>query len=208
MESADLTRRKRRREAAVLLEGTLIASQFGAAVRTAAPQRPEKPMDEAAFETLYRTTAGGIWSYIFRMTGDAPMADDLTQKTFFRFLRGNPAIADDDHLRRYLYKTATNLVFDHFRETKRDRTRPFEWTPSEVRPDRGDLRHDMARVFADLKPQERALLWLAHVEGNSHEEIAEAIGVKPASVKVLLFRARKHLGEMLTKKGLAPEVTR
>jgi len=207
MESADATRRKRRREAIVQLEGTLMMP-FGAAAKTAAPQRPERPMDEAAFEAFYRKTAGGIWSYIYRMTGNATLADDLLQKTFFKFLRSNPSIADEDHLRRYVYKTATNLVFDHFRETKRDRERPFEWMPAEARPDRGDLRHDMARVFADLKPQERALLWLAHVEGNSHEEIAEAIGVKSKSVKVMLFRARKRLGEMLTKKGLAPEVTR
>ena len=51
---------------------------------------------------------------------------------------------------------------------------------------------------------QRALLWLAHVEGSSHEEIAESIGVKAKSVKVMLFRARKRLGELLTKKGLAP----
>jgi RNA polymerase sigma-70 factor (ECF subfamily) len=207
MWSATANRRKRRREATVQLEGTLIASPFGAAVRTATPQRPERPMDEAAFEAFYRKTAGGIWSYIYRMTGDAAMADDLLQKTFFRFLRSNPAIADEDHLRRYVYKIATNLVFDHFRETRRDRSRPFDW-PAEAGPDRGDLRHDMSRVFAELKPQERVLLWLAHVEGNSHEEIAEAIGVKSKSVKVMLFRARKRLGEMLTKKGLAPEVRR
>ena len=189
------------------LEGTLMSVMpFGAAVKTAAPRRPERSMDEATFEAFYRKTAGGIWAYIYRMTGDAAMADDLMQKTFFRFLRSNPSIADEDHLRRY--KTATNLVFDHFRETRRDRARAYEWMPAEVRPDRGDLGHDMARVFADLKPQERALLWLAHVEGNSHEEIAEAIGVKAKSVKVMLFRARKRLGEMLTKKGLAPEVTR
>jgi RNA polymerase sigma-70 factor (ECF subfamily) len=208
MESADATQRKRRREAIVQLEGTLSAFPFGAAVKTAAPRRPERPMDEATFEAFYWKTAGGIWSYIYRMTGNASMADDLLQKTFFKFLRSNPVIADEDHLRRYVYKTATNLVFDHFRETKRDRDRPYDWMPSEARPDRGDLRHDMSRVFAELKPQERALLWLAHVEGNSHEEIAEAIGVKSKSIKVMLFRARKRLGEMLTKKGLAPEVTR
>jgi RNA polymerase sigma-70 factor (ECF subfamily) len=193
----------------VQLEGTLMSAMpFGAAVRPATPRRPERPMDEPTFEAFYRKTAGGIWSYIYRMTGNASMADDLLQKTFFRFLRSNPVIADEDHLRRYVYKTATNLVFDHFRETKRDHNRPYDWMPTEARPDRGDLRHDMSRVFAELKPQERALLWLAHVEGNSHEEIAEAIGVKSKSIKVMLFRARKRLGEMLTKKGLAPEGTR
>jgi len=62
----------------------------------------------------------------------------------------------------------------------------------------------MMRVFSELKPQERALLWLAHVEGSSHEEIGEALDVKTKSVKVMLFRARKHLGALLSKKGLAP----
>jgi len=44
--------------------------------------------------------------------GDATTADDLLQKTFYRFLRSNPTLVDEDHLRRYVYRTATNLVFD------------------------------------------------------------------------------------------------
>ena len=164
---------------------------------------PKRPMDEAKFEAFYRKTAGRLWSYIFRMTGNAATADDLLQKTFFRFLRSNPTIADDDHLRHYIYKTATNLVFDHFREARRHR----ELAP-DVEPRAAgsvEMRHDMMRVFAELKPQERALLWLAHVEGSSHEEIADAIGVKARSVRVMLFRARKRLAGLLTSRGLAPE---
>lgn len=167
-------------------------------------RRPNEPMDEARFEAFYRRTARAVWAYIHRLTGNASTADDLTQKTFFRFLRSNPAVANDDHLRRYIFKTATNLVFDHFRETKRERQYEAEAPAAEARADRADLRRDMTRVFAELKPQERALLWLAHVEGASHEEIADALGVKTASVKVMLFRARKRLGELLTAKGLAP----
>jgi len=182
----------------------MIAPPFVAARATTAPPRPNQPMDEARFEAFYRKTSGKIWSYIFRMTGDSAAADDLMQKTFFRFLRSNPVIADEDHLRRYVYKTATNLVFDHFREAKRDRAVAIELPHSDFRADRGELRHDMMRVFAELKPQERALLWLAHVEGSSHEEIGEALGVKEKSVKVMLFRARKRLGSLLSKKGLAP----
>lgn len=190
----------------MLAEGILIAPPFVAArAATAPPVKPGQPMDEAKFEAFYRKTSGKIWSYIFRMTGDSAAADDLMQKTFFRFLRSNPAIADEDHLRRYVYKTATNLVFDHFREAKRDRAvSTAELPQTNFNADRGELRHDMMRVFAELKPQERALLWLAHVEGSSHEEIAETIGVKAKSIKVMLFRARKRLGGLLSMKGLAP----
>lgn len=169
--------------------------------------RPTPPMDEVRFETFYRRTAGSLWSYLFRLTGDAAAADDLLQKAFFRFLRANPTVASEEHQRRWLFRTATNLAFDHFRETKRERNRADEsplgemGLPTEARE---VLRHDMMKTFAELKPRERALLWLAHVEEADHEDISEALGVKPKSVKVLLFRARKRLGELLKKKGLGP----
>ena len=160
-------------------------------------------MDEAKFEIFYRKTARPVWSYIFRMTGDPSTADDLLQKTFFRFLRSNPAITDEDHLRHYVFKTATNLVFDHYREIKR--RRQYVADVPETSTVHDDLRHDMMRAFVELKPQDRALLWLAHVEGSSHEEIADSLGLKTKSIKVMLFRARKRLALILTKHGLAPE---
>jgi RNA polymerase sigma-70 factor (ECF subfamily) len=170
---------------------------------------PQRPMNESQFEAFYRKTAGSLWSYIFRMTGNAATADDLLQKTFLGFLRANPSFESDDHARRYAFRAATNLALDHFREAKRDRLRLDSLLP---RPasivDRGELRHDVARLFGELKPRERALLWLAHVEQADHNEISEALGVKSHSVRVLLFRARKRLGEILTKAGIGPEAVR
>ena len=186
--------------AGLTFPGPLVAE---ARTRTGNP----RPMDEGRFEAFYRRTAGGLWSYLFRMTGDEAVADDLLQKAFFRFLRANPTLASEEHQRRWLFRTATNLAMDHFRETKRERTRMELSDVREGGPSmepREVLRHDMMKTFAELKPRERALLWLAHVEEADHEDIGEALGVKTKSVKVLLFRARKRLGELLTKKGLAP----
>jgi RNA polymerase sigma-70 factor (ECF subfamily) len=189
--------------AAMTLPAPLLAA---AQSRTGKPA----PMEEARFELFYRRHAGSVWSYLFRMTGDAAVADDLLQKTFFRFLRSNPVLASEEHIRRWIFRTATNLALDHFRETKRERTRgeAAPRTEAVTTETRDALRHDMMKTFAELKPRERALLWLAHVEEADHEDIGEALGVKAKSVKVLLFRARKRLGELLTKKGLAPEVGR
>jgi RNA polymerase sigma-70 factor, ECF subfamily len=170
---------------------------------------PHKPMDEATFDAFYRRTAAGLWSYMHRLTGDPAVADDLVQKAFFRFLRSNPAVASDEHLRRWMYKTATNLAFDHFREQKRGAAAILgRRATGEAAAVPLDLRHDLARVFAELKPQERALLWLAHVEESNHEEIAEALGVKPKSVRVLLFRARKRIADLLSRRGIGPEALR
>lgn len=169
-----------------------------------------RPMDEARFEVFYRRTAGSLWSYLYRLAGDEATADDLLQKAFFRYLRANPTLASEEHQRRWIFRTATNLAFDHFRETKRERRVDLSAAP-EAGPSmepREVLRYDMMRTFSELKPRERALLWLAHVEEADHEDIGEALGVKTGSVKVLLFRARRKLGELLSRKGLAPEAKR
>ena len=172
-----------------------------------AGRKPNRPMDEAKFDAFYRKTAPGVWSYIHRMTGDAATADDLVQKTFFRFLRANPSLDSDDHMRRYIFKTATNLVMDHFREAKKSRERSV-LEPREAAEDRRDLRHDVKRIFSELNPRERALLWLAHVEESDHQHISEALGLRPKSVRVLLFRARKRLADLLKRSGIGPESVR
>ncbi len=60
----------------------------------------------------------------------------------------------------------------------------------------------LTEVFHQLKMQERALLWLAYVEGHQHTEIAEMLGLKSLSVRVLLFRARRKLVNLLKAKNL------
>jgi RNA polymerase sigma factor (sigma-70 family) len=63
--------------------------------------------------------------------------------------------------------------------------------------------HDEAsQTFAALKPRERALPWLACVEEHSHEQIAGALGIERANVKVLLFRARARLRDLLNARSV------
>ena len=63
--------------------------------------------------------------------------------------------------------------------------------------DRAVRRLDLARAMDQMKPRERSLLWLAYAQGCSHEEIADVLGLKKASLKALLFRARKRLLALL-----------
>ena len=159
-------------------------------------------MTEEAFRAFYELTARPVRVYLARMTGDDRLADDLLQETYYRFLRANAAFDSDDHRRNYLFRIATNLVHDH-------RRKPFMEVPAaaivEV-PDaaaaaqaaeRAARRLDLERAMKQLKPRERSMLWLAYAQGWSHEEIASAIGVKTASMKALLHRARQRLVALL-----------
>ena len=52
-------------------------------------------------------------------------------------------------------------------------------------------------MLSRLNPREREILWLAYVEGSSHKEIAEVVGLKAGSVHLLLFRARHKMARLL-----------
>ena len=67
--------------------------------------------------------------------------------------------------------------------------------------DRVAQRTDVHRALAQLKPSQRRMLWLAYAQGSSHDEIAEVLGLTRASVKALLFRARRKMAELLRGGG-------
>jgi len=165
-------------------------------------------LNESEFQDLYRLHARPLWAYLYRLTGSAADADDLLQEAFCRMLAAPLETRDDGQLRAYLFRVATNAATDLWRRGGRSRRREEPLTDEVAGAAGGSddviLKRDMARMFRDLKPQERVLLWLAHVEGSEHREIAEALGLKPASVPVLLFRARRKLAGLLRAKGYGP----
>jgi len=109
---------------------------------------------------------------------------------------------EEPHRKAYLYRTATNLVTDHWRQQNRHR-RWWRLFPlrAEAAPHRVELASDIERLFQQIAPRERALLWLAYVEGADHREIAEILQLKEASVKVLLFRTRRKMEAILRDHG-------
>lgn len=163
-------------------------------------------LDEAAFRALYDATSRAIWAYLYRTVGCAADADDLVQEVFLRYLKAPPATRHLTENRAYLFRIASNLVIDRWRRGSRvaEPVAVEEATQQVATPSQADavaLRTDMARMFRELKPRERTLLWLACVEGESPAEIARMLGVGRTSVPVLLFRARKKLARLLRRAG-------
>ena len=178
----------------------------GGAVATAAPAVAGacEPMDETAFRALYERTAPALRGYLARVSGSRTLADDLLQEAYVRLLRSGFSGSSDDHTRNYLFRIATNLLRDHFRRPRRDAEPLPETVPAPATVGALELRQDFHGVFGALPARERAMLWLAYVEGSTHQEIAALLRVRAASVRVLLFRARSRLAALLRASGLAP----
>ncbi len=153
-------------------------------------------LTEAEFEAFHARTSQPLWAYLRRISGDPTLADDVLQESYLRLLRHPPSPERNERERKaYLFQIATNLMRDRWGARERERSAIERllsfWSP---RPERnGSLSLDMGAALDRLPPRDRALLWLAHVEGYDHREIAKVLGLQERSVRVILFRARKKL---------------
>lgn len=172
-------------------------------VDTAAP-----PMDNDAFTGFYERSARPLRAYLSRVSGDGALAEDLMQESYVRFLCAEraPSLAVDGEVaaRLYLFRIATNLLRDHWR-------RPRASSLEEVSPEffaalsstaQSESRAVLGPALKQMKPRERQLLWLAHAEGYSHREIADITGLAAASIRLLLFRARRKLAKHLREQDV------
>ena len=159
----------------------------------------EQPMDSDAFTGFYQRSAPSLRAYLVRVSGNPALADDLVQESYLHFLCASLPEGGEVNYRRYLYRIATNLMRDHWR---RPRAACIEDVPEQILAARDGLSHidsqaTLNAALLRMRPRERQLLWLAHAEGYSHREIAEITGLSAASIRLLLFRARRKIAHLL-----------
>lgn len=155
-------------------------------------------IDEESFNALYRETAAPLRAYAARVLGDTNRADDVVQETYLRLLRVPVSFHSRNELRAYVFRIASNLIADHFRRQRHDV--PLGDAPEGTVQEDRSSQIDMQRVFSLLRPRDRQLLWLAHVEGADYHELARALGLREGSVRVLLSRARKKLAALINER--------
>lgn len=154
--------------------------------------------DEEKFENFYGEHARPLRAYVRRIAGDGALADDIVQESFLRFLgAANDFKKAGFNEKAYLYRIATNLTYDYFRRNARDAKRRAHLENAASAYEPFAASGDAMQILNKLNVQERALLWLAYVEGQSHGEIAASLGLKFLSVRVLLYRARRKMANLL-----------
>jgi RNA polymerase sigma-70 factor (ECF subfamily) len=135
-----------------------------------------------------------LWAYVARMGTDRATAQDIAQESFARWALSPAVEWEERRARAYLYAIAHRALSDQRRRSRRETILDEEAADPAQGP--GDF--PLARVWSRLKERERHLLWLAYAEEFSHEEIAEITGLRTASVKVVLSRARDTARALLT----------
>ncbi len=162
--------------------------------------------DEQAFVQIYEHFSPQIYRYVYRLTGNRELADDITQETFLRAFQNIRGLARDSNISAWLYRIASNACFDLLR-----RRRLITWMPILEESDKTDefTEDDFSprivesevvrRALLEMPPALAVCLVLRSVEGFSCEEIAEILRIPKGTVFSRLARARESFIQIYSR---------
>ncbi len=192
-------------EAVVPAAEAVAADEAAAAPTTAVPvtTAPEPaPWTPPSWDQVVREHSARVYRLAYRLTGNVPDAEDLTQEVFVRVFRSLSSYTPGT-FEGWLHRITTNLFLDMARRKQRIRFEGLgeeaagrlsgdEPTPAQA----FDARHldgDVQQAIAALAPEYRAAVVLCDIEGLSYEEVADTLGVKLGTVRSRIHRGRAQL---------------
>ena len=154
--------------------------------------------DPVAERAFYDAHVDAVYRLAFRVTRDAELARDFTQETFIRAFDRMGQFRGDASISTWLRRVTMSVVLNGLERVNTRRARELSLEEIEVESapietDSLDLKERLAAALATLPPSQRGVIVMHDVEGFTHQEIAEALGITVSSSKVRLFRARAKL---------------
>lgn len=158
--------------------------------------------DESAIRSLWTRHAPHIDTVVRRLVGgDDDLAADIAQEVWIQIFRALPSYRGDSQFSTWAHRIAVNRTLNALRKTRRLATLETEVheDSAAVEPDsdRSFLAQSIEEAAAKLSPGARAVFILHDVEGYTHEEIAEELGITTGGSKSQLFKARGKLRKLL-----------
>ena len=163
-----------------------------------------------AFEALFRVHQRAVYGWILRIVRDAGVAEDLALETFVRIYRAHARLDPARGFEGWARTIATRAALDWMRSTRAEKTLTMEMTEDPRAPQAGDaalsaeIRHGIVLAMRRLSPKLRIAALLAVVEERPQKEVAEALDISIAALKLRVFRAMRSLRKDLEQQGIRP----
>ena len=166
--------------------------------------------DRLAARELYDAHAPRVFRLAFRLTGDTELAREFTQETFIRAFAQLGRFRGESALSTWLHRVTMSVVSNAMRKVKRFRAREADieeadLVPAQTRAGDPDMKEKIHRAIDELPEIYRTTLVMHDVEGYTHEEIAQELGITSGGSKSQLFKARAKLRKLLAHLIDVPE---
>lgn len=146
--------------------------------------------DEAAFNAIYKLYFKPLYRKILFMVKDEITAGEIVQELFVKIWQKRREITQPALFQGFLYKTASNMVYDHFRKVARDQrlnnhlllhTTDYYLHSDKLLEDK-ETRTILMKAIDQLSPQRKLVFTRCKLEGKSYEETSKELGISVATV--------------------------
>lgn len=157
--------------------------------------------DAAAIRALYQRHSPRVYAVVRRLAGEDGLAEDWAQEAWVRIFRALPGFRGDSQFTTWVHRIAVNSALHGKRG--RERRVSHETVLPEAFPIAASstgnplLKVRLERALERLPERMRRVLVLHDVEGYTHEDIAEMLGINAGTSKSQLFKARAHMRRLL-----------
>jgi RNA polymerase sigma factor (sigma-70 family) len=161
--------------------------------------------DPDAVRSIYRSHGRLVYAVAYRVLGDRGLAEEATQQAFVKAWRAAQSFDQSRELGPWLAAIARRVAIDLYRREAVRAADPIESVPAGdpslvATPQSAEAIYDVWAVreaVAELPSDEQEVIRLQHLEGFTHSQIAERLGVAVGTVKSRSFRAHKRLADLL-----------
>ena len=168
--------------------------------------------NKEAFKTLYNRYVRQVHSYIYKLTRDNKLSEEVTNDVFFEVWNSASKFQGKSKVLTWIFGIAHNKTMNEIRKRKEIPVDPEEFT-KEVSTDMGtdeiimkkDRDEQMKAALDQLTPEHRTVVELTFLQGLSYSEIAEIMDCPVNTVKTRMYYAKEKLKEIFTSLGIAPE---
>ena len=164
----------------------------------------------AAFETLFHQHQRAVYGWILRIVRDPSAAEDLTIESFWRIHRAHARFEPAQGFEGWARRIATHAALDWLRTKRENNELDTESCAELVAPKTSDpaitaeIRSKTAQAFGRLPPKLRIAATLAVIEQQPQKDVAAALEISLAAVKLRVFRALRLLRKDLQQQGITP----
>jgi len=164
--------------------------------------------DERALQSLWSQHSPHIDAVVRRLVGDPDLAADIAQEVWIQIFRALPSYRGDSQFGTWAHRIAVNRTLNALRKVRRIANVETDIEDSSASVEHGSERALLAasidEAAARLSPGARTVFLLHDVEGFTHEEIADQLGITAGGSKSQLFKARAKLRRLLAHLVDAP----
>jgi RNA polymerase sigma-70 factor (ECF subfamily) len=177
--------------------------------------------DEKKFNELLEQSYRKVYNMAFRLAGNRPDAEDLTQDAFYRAYRSFSEYEGDRPFENWIFRIVTRLFLDLLRNRRRrvravsydtplqreggDENLYFDMADDSPTPEQkvieGSFSEDLQRALNSLSPEQRLLVTLADIEGVPYKDIAEMLEKPVGTIRSRLHRTHKLIRSRLEQIG-------